>query len=786
MPSQNLWERLRQARVVQVFLVYLGASWGILQIADVLTEALALPEWVLPVAVLLLLIGLIIILATAWIQSLPSTSAAEEAGELPTDWQVAPADALASLKAGRLPHLTWGRAILGGVVALCLLFGGAGAYVLLTGVRAPGFGPVEAGADEAATGIAIVPFNVTGGSDLDLWREGMVDVLSTNLDGMGGYRTIDSRTVMARWRERVGDETTPDLRTSLEVAGSTGARYGLMGNLVGNPGGVRINADIYDLSTGDKITQSYVEGAADSVLALVGRLSVSLTRDLLAATGQQLIQAPRTAGITTNSLEALRDYLDGQAAYRRADFATAAAAFERAVDTDSTFVMAWHGLSDAYGWMENINSEVGLRASERVVALADRLPLRERTLMVAAERGLDEGDLTALDDLREAVTKYPDDPEAWFTLGEFYRHIGIPAGLATEQDEVEVIRKAVGLDPTFAPYYIHYIEGLVGAGDRAGARQALETYRSLAPTNANSHLALAVSLFLGDETERSATLSALDTVAPEALMRVWREVPWVGLDAPEETLEVYRAAFEASGDTYWLDAGSQLLMALGRTAEAVAELADLSLAPAARVNAAAGFLHLDMPVPEGLQGALEDLDVCADREDAGAYCMFMVGSVAALVGDRATWSSWVDRNRSLDETYEAEGQGWHAKEHEAIAAALEGLWALRQDDDPAGAGGLLEDAALRLPGNMGYLTRWHLSAALEAESPRQALRTLETMASGVNEGYATVRIGRVRERLGDTAGAREAYERAVRILQDADDGHPYAVEAREALVRLRG
>jgi hypothetical protein len=113
MSSQNLWERLRQARVVQVLLVYLGASWGILQIADVLTEALALPAWVLPVAVLLLLIGLVIILATAWIQSLPSTSAAEEAGELPTDWQVAPADALASLKAGRLPHLTWGRAITG-------------------------------------------------------------------------------------------------------------------------------------------------------------------------------------------------------------------------------------------------------------------------------------------------------------------------------------------------------------------------------------------------------------------------------------------------------------------------------------------------------------------------------------------------------------------------------------------------------------------------------------------------------------------------------------------------
>ena len=101
-PKPPLWERLRSARVVQVLLVYLGASWAILQITETLQGLLTLPEWVGPVAVVLLLVGLVVVAATAWVQSLPQTTAAEEAGEVPTDWEVDAADVVASLKKGRL------------------------------------------------------------------------------------------------------------------------------------------------------------------------------------------------------------------------------------------------------------------------------------------------------------------------------------------------------------------------------------------------------------------------------------------------------------------------------------------------------------------------------------------------------------------------------------------------------------------------------------------------------------------------------------------------------------
>lgn len=786
MPAPSLWDRLRGARIVQVLLVYLGASWAVLQIADVLADALSLPDWVLPVAILLLLVGAVIILATAWVQSLPATTAREEAGEIPTDWQVAPADALESLRAGRLPHLTWGRSVLGGVVALSLLFGGAGIYVLVTGTRVPGLGPTEAGADVAATGIAVLPFSVTGGEDLDLWREGMVDVLATNLDGMGGYRTIDARTVMARWRERVGDDESPELRTALEVAGSTGARFGLMGNLVGNPGGVRVAADLYDLNTGKKVAQSYVEGPADSVLALVGRLSVNLTRELLAAAGQQVMQAPRTAGLTTESLEALRHYLDGEAAYRRSDFAGAAAAFERAVGVDSTFALAWARLSSSYGWLENISSEAAALAGDRAVGLADRLPARER-MMVEAERGMLEGRLESVAALREAVAKYPDDAEAWFLLGEFYRHNGTRTGISTEEDELEVFAKAVELDPGFTPYYVHLVESLIAAADTAAASEALARYRELAPEGVPDHLPLGLALYLSPAATRDTALASLGTASRDALFRVGREVPWTHIPDRAWLERVFGAAYAAQGQPIWLSHLLDLHLADGRLDAAAALAADPALPPTLVVTAWSTTAQLELPPPAGLEPPSLGKEACADRPDPGAECMFTAAAVAAVKGDRASWQYWLGRNRDLTAAYAAEpGQAGHALQHESVVKALEGIWALEQERAPQRAVPLLRESLRGLDGAMGYWARWHLVGALEEAQPREAMGYLEWMAAGPWRGYALVRTARVKERLGDRNGAVEAFRAASQAFARADQGHPYAEEAREATARLGG
>ena len=54
MSQPPLLQRLKQARVVQVLLVYLGATWVVLQIVSTLVDLLSLPDWVGPVAVVLM------------------------------------------------------------------------------------------------------------------------------------------------------------------------------------------------------------------------------------------------------------------------------------------------------------------------------------------------------------------------------------------------------------------------------------------------------------------------------------------------------------------------------------------------------------------------------------------------------------------------------------------------------------------------------------------------------------------------------------------------------------
>jgi len=133
MSKPDFWTHVKAARIVPVFLVFLGASWGVLQVVDIVRIELELPTWVSPASFVLLGIGLFVILATAWVQALPATAEREKSGEVPGDWELAPKDLAGSLASGAVPHLTWGRSILGGVFALGLMFALAGLAVLFQG-----------------------------------------------------------------------------------------------------------------------------------------------------------------------------------------------------------------------------------------------------------------------------------------------------------------------------------------------------------------------------------------------------------------------------------------------------------------------------------------------------------------------------------------------------------------------------------------------------------------------------------------------------------------------------
>jgi TolB-like protein len=194
-----------------------------------------------------------------------------------------------------------------------------------------------------ANKIVIVPFGVTG-ADSSLNR--LADAVAVNLAPMftdeGGLRAVDSPTAIDAWT-RVSDRRPATAAIARDVALDRRARYGLFGTIMGESGRLTLSANIVDARTGESRPLTPVQGSRDSVQAVLDRLVAQL---LVRRAG---VPERLVADLTSESLPALRAYLDGRAAYRRAHNGDAIRNFNRALDRDSTFALAALDLATATG-----------------------------------------------------------------------------------------------------------------------------------------------------------------------------------------------------------------------------------------------------------------------------------------------------------------------------------------------------------------------------------------------------------------------------------------------------
>ena len=496
----------------QVVLIYVGGALIAYQAIQALTEGLGLPQWFPALAVMLFIIGLPIVVATAFVHEAPTQGAVQQ--EPPEKDSVTQPQATAVQQKHAHRRLNWRNAGMAFVFALAI-WGVVATVWMVFNPR--GIVVEEAIADEAEPGIAVLPFSARG-DGMEVWREGMVDLLSANLDGVPGLRSIDSRTVLARWRESVPATGEVDQATALRIARATGAKYALLGAAVSVGGEVRLAAEIYETESGSGLGQVQVQGSPDSVLALVDRLAV---QSLVVTLQQVESELPEIelASVTTSSLPALRAWLEGEVHFRHGDVNAAVAAYEQALVHDSMFAFAYYRLAGVYGWVEGISSERSDVALEQAVRLLDRLPPRQGAMVRATHRWELEFREEALKIFERLVQSYPDYADGWYELGDFYYHAGpsIPVSL---DDARRCFSRAVELDPSFAPYRIHLID-LAFNHDPDSARVAskLAEYRQLASADATQtrELEVAFDLTFGDEERRTRALSGLDTLDTQIL-----------------------------------------------------------------------------------------------------------------------------------------------------------------------------------------------------------------------------------------------------------------------------
>jgi hypothetical protein len=314
--------------------------------------------------------------------------------------------------------------------------------------------------------VVVAPFEVLDPS-LQLWHEGLVDVLARDLDGAGPLRTVSPTVAVRRWSGRADP-------ASVQALGrDTGAKLAVYGSL-GRAGSdsVRFTATIFDIARGRALGGLEVRGA----MAELGRLTDSLAVGLLRQIGRtRPVGAMRHTGLGARSLPALEAYLQAEQHYRQAEWDSTRMYAQQAIALDNTFALAYRRLGSRTNPMrwETIEDPLANAYGKRAGALNHGLPPRDSLLVLADSllQGLTHGVSLAgvyaspalgqrlFATLEEAVRRYPEDPEAWYALGEARYHFGIwlvrAGGWRVTREAFE---RSIALDSLFNPAYTHLVE----------------------------------------------------------------------------------------------------------------------------------------------------------------------------------------------------------------------------------------------------------------------------------------------------------------------------------------
>lgn len=385
--------------------------------------------------------------------------------------------------------------------------------------------------------IAVLPFRVVSGDPTHAaLREGMVDILEVEFSTVGGARVVPARTALAVWRETLrrndSEITEADART---VARRLGAGTVILGTVVGMPGRLTLSGSMLDTEAGRVRTELKAEGEPDSLHALVDRFAAQI-----AALGAGE-RAGRLASLTSTSLPALYAYLAGTSAYRAGQYDTALRYFGRALELDSAFARAAFAYRRSAAW---IGDPPGMaRGIRSAWAHRERLGPRDRVLLEAAA-GPRSPELPQprerIAAWEQAVGQVPDEPEAWYELGDAYFHAGAVAGVDEPfRHAADALDHALALDSALN------VELLFHRLQIAGMERDTVTVRRLVSRMPKDARISALRRFqagamLGDATMFTVARRQLETADHGTMVMLLDDAKLFGLAIPESEREISR------------------------------------------------------------------------------------------------------------------------------------------------------------------------------------------------------------------------------------------------------
>jgi tetratricopeptide (TPR) repeat protein len=424
---RQLIREVHRRSLWQVLSVYLVASWAALQVVEIITESAGLPDWAQPFALILLIIGLPIVLATAIVQEGTSgrssgdldSPSSEPLGPMASSRedgasQAPPSPTVPHAGSARVGYrlFTWRNAIAGGVAAFAFLGMAVAGYFLMwsTGVGPVGSLSAQGILDEGDPVVLAQFENTSGDQSLG---DMVTEALRVDLAGSSILTLVEPNRVKDALRRmgRSGEEIL-DAELAREVAIRDGFKAVVQGSVGSAGSGYIFVASLVGAETGSLLaTFRETARSPDDVIDAIDKLS----QDIREKAGESLrvIKAEEPLEeVSTSSLEALRKYAEANRLAEEAEYPRAIAALREAIELDPEFAMAYRKLAvliqNSGG---SLDDQVG--ATTRAYELRDRLTERERYLAVAQYHNLVTLDLDAEIQAYETVLeRYPDDQVA--------------------------------------------------------------------------------------------------------------------------------------------------------------------------------------------------------------------------------------------------------------------------------------------------------------------------------------------------------------------------------------
>jgi serine/threonine-protein kinase len=312
--------------------------------------------------------------------------------------------------------------------------------------------------------IAVLPF-VPIAADTGLARLGrdLAVGVAAALDGLDDLRTADAYVVLASGRTSV----PVSREREIELAGNLGVGRLLQGTLTRSGNDVRIDARLVAIAEPGEEAVFSTGGHPHALDALTDSVTLALVRSLWR---KRPVLSPILGATRTNSIAALRAYLDGERWLERSDMPRAVEAFERAFAIDTTYWFAyWRSLYPRQWYPARTADTMLVR---RVLEHRNEFPLQERVLVESwmAERLTDRLQL-----LRDAVQRFDSYWPAWYAYGIQLLQRAPYLG-TTREDARVALERTVELNPDFSSAWNRLGWIVTAQRDTAAMRRVLREH----------------------------------------------------------------------------------------------------------------------------------------------------------------------------------------------------------------------------------------------------------------------------------------------------------------------